>query len=47
MAATKMEGRGPPAGKIELFSGTYFGACMIGGVIGTVPSVLKLPRNIA
>lgn len=34
MAATKMQGRGPPAGNIELYSGTYFGACALGGVIG-------------
>ncbi len=34
MAATKLQGRGPPAGNIELYSGTYFGACALGGVIG-------------
>jgi len=29
-----MQGRGPPAGNIELYSGAYFGACALGGVIG-------------
>lgn len=24
--------------KIELFSGTYFGACTLGGIIGTLPA---------
>ncbi|MCJ1252925.1 hypothetical protein MMC24_000731 [Lignoscripta atroalba] len=38
MAATKMQGRGPPAGNIELYSGTYFGACALGGVIACGPT---------
>ena len=31
-----------PEKKIELFSGTYFGACTLGGIIGIVPN---LPPN--
>lgn len=34
MAATKMQGRGPPAGRIELYSGNYFAACALGGALG-------------
>ncbi|KAI9702490.1 MAG: hypothetical protein M1836_000970 [Candelina mexicana] len=35
---TKAPGRGPPKQKIELFSGTYFGACALGGVIACGPT---------
>jgi len=31
-----------PQRKIELFSGTYFAACMLGGVIGISSSILIL-----
>jgi solute carrier family 25 (mitochondrial phosphate transporter), member 3 len=44
MAQTKPQAPGAvtPQKKIELFSGTYFAACTIGGVIGnlTPPSTL-------
>ena len=38
MAATKMQGRGPSKGGIELYSSTYFGACALGGVLSCGPT---------
>lgn len=38
MAATQMQGRGPPKGSIELFSPTYFAACGLGGIISCGPT---------
>ncbi|MCJ1379011.1 hypothetical protein MMC17_002110 [Xylographa soralifera] len=38
MSVTKTEGRGPPVKGIELYSGTYFGACLVGGVIACGPT---------
>ena len=38
MAATKMQGRDPPKGNIELFSPTYFAACGLGGIISCGPT---------
>ena len=38
MAATKMQGRGPSTGGMELYSPTYFGACALGGVISCGPT---------
>lgn len=34
MAATKTQGRGPPAGRIELYSWNYFAACAPGCALG-------------
>jgi len=40
MAALKSDKK-----QIELFSGTYFGACTLGGIIGTShPAALGRPR---
>lgn len=38
MAATQMQGRGPPKGNIELFSPTYFAACGLGGIVSCGPT---------
>lgn len=38
MAATKLQGRGPSQGGIELNSPTYFGACALGGIISCGPT---------
>lgn len=38
MAATKLQGRGPSKGGIELNSPTYFGACALGGIISCGPT---------
>lgn len=38
MAATKLQGRGPANGGIELNSPTYFGACALGGIISCGPT---------
>ena len=38
MAATKMQGRGPPKGNIELFSPAYFAACGLGGILSCGPT---------
>ncbi|KAL8999923.1 MAG: hypothetical protein Q9169_001329 [Polycauliona sp. 2 TL-2023] len=38
MAATKMQGRGPSKGNIELYSPTYFAACGLGGIIACGPT---------
>lgn len=34
MAQKAQSGGATPQRKIELFSGTYFGACTLGGIIG-------------
>lgn len=34
-----------PEKKIELFSGTYFGACTLGGIIGTPNSPLTIDSS--
>ncbi|MCJ1240925.1 hypothetical protein MMC14_008929 [Varicellaria rhodocarpa] len=38
MAATTMQGRGPPTKGIQLYSPTYFGACALGGIIACGPT---------
>ena len=37
MAQKAQSGGATPQRKIELFSGTYFGACTLGGIIGMRP----------
>jgi len=49
MSTTKGKPQAPgavtPEKKIELFSGTYFAACMLGGVIGRYTTTLT-PSHI-
>lgn len=45
--SAKAPGAVTPQHKIELFSGTYFGACTLGGIIGTSNLVPLPPPPIA
>lgn len=44
MSTQQKLGVTPPQKKIELFSGTYFAACTIGGIIGESDRILVAPQ---